>query len=153
MNADRKAEQLSFLEAPPVPGSPRQGREREDDALAGMRPEDLPPSLRKLCDLIGLPKVIRLVRAYGGMRLHIPHCAPDENALCRLIGRPAARLLGQHYGGDDVYVPSLARVRRETRNHRIRRSYDAGSTVRDLAMREGLSERWITEIVNSPDEA
>lgn len=148
-----RAEQLSFLEAPALPadGALRKAA-KPADTFADVRPEDLPESLRRLCALLGLPKVLHLARTYGGTRVTIPKYAPDDSPLVRVLGRAPARLLGAHYGGCELYIPSLARFRRETRDRRIRRDYDAGCTMQALALREGLSLRRIASILNTAEE-
>lgn len=153
MTPDRKPEQLSFLEAtPPVEAAPRKTAGAARDAFAGVQAQDLPESLQRLCELLGLPKVIHLVRTYGGTRLHVHKDPAWDHPLCRVLGRAPARLLGQHYGGETLYIPSLSRVRRGARDRRIRRDYDGGMPARELATREGLSYRQIAGILNTPED-
>jgi hypothetical protein len=74
---------------------------------------DRPSMLEDLIDMIGEEAVVKLVTAYGGTRLYVPHDPEADDALANSIGLPAALRLAQMYGGDrmDVPNPTPRRVR------------------------------------------
>lgn len=56
--------------------------------------------------------------------------------------------LSHEFRGVNVYFPSLDKFIRNARNKRIREGYDTGDvTAHQLAMKHGLSERQIWEIL------
>ncbi len=62
--------------------------------------------LKEIVSVIGTERAARLVAAFGGMRLYIPHYPEPEDALSELIGNAAACALAQLYGGDRIDVPN-----------------------------------------------
>lgn len=62
--------------------------------------------LKELVSLIGLDSAARLVAAFGGMRLYVPHSPEPDDTLSELIGTAAACALAQVYGGDRIDVPN-----------------------------------------------
>lgn len=144
-------EQLSLLDeqeaGPREQTRPRRRTHHPD--LRGVTADDLPPGIRPVYQLIGLPATLDLVRAYGGARVTIPQ--RPRGRLLELLGEERAAALGRVFAGNLMYVPSLATVRRRVRNRRICAAYDEGATVSDLALAEGLSHRQVESILNSPE--
>lgn len=56
--------------------------------------------------------------------------------------------LSFEFRGVNVYFPNLDKFFRGSRDRRIREDFDAGTTGHQLAMKYGLSERRIWEILN-----
>jgi hypothetical protein len=65
-----------------------------------------PSMLEELIEMIGEEAVVKLVTAYGGTRLYVPHDPAADDPLASSIGLPAALRLAQTYGGDRVDVPN-----------------------------------------------
>ena len=65
-------------------------------------------------------------------------------------GVEVALLLSQTFHSQDVYFHSLDCLGRQWRNDTICQEYENGATVRDLATKWKLSQRWIEEILGKP---
>jgi hypothetical protein len=62
--------------------------------------------LKDLVSLIGIDGAARLIGAFAGMRLYVPHTPAPDDSLSELIGHDAARALAQVYGGDRIDIPN-----------------------------------------------
>jgi hypothetical protein len=62
--------------------------------------------LNELVHLIGLDSASRLVAAFSGMRLYVPHSPVPDDTLSETIGHQAALALARIYGGDRIDVPN-----------------------------------------------
>jgi Homeodomain-like domain-containing protein len=62
--------------------------------------------LRDIVSLIGIDRAARLIAAFGGMRLYVPHAPGPDDTLSKLIGNEAACALARVYGGDRIDVPN-----------------------------------------------
>lgn len=57
------------------------------------------------------------------------------------------------YQGTPVYFPKFDNVISDIRNKKIRTEYNNGATYKELALKYGITERWVYEIVgNKIDE-
>lgn len=99
--------------------------------------------------LIGRPALEALIAACGGMEIHIPKTPPKQGPL-KCLPEPALKALVHWGGGTRLYVPQALHTRLDQRNAAIRKAYDAGESVRSLARRYRLTERWIRAILNTP---
>jgi hypothetical protein len=63
-------------------------------------------TLKDLVSMIGLEGAARLIGAFAGMRLYVPHAPQPNDSLSEVIGLAAARALAQIYGGDRIDVPN-----------------------------------------------
>jgi len=107
----------------------------------------LPEALRRLAEEVSLHVAVRLTEWRGGTRVWIPiKPVPAGHELQRRVGREAADWLVAEYGGDWLDVPRAAQWLRAQRNARIRADSEHMST-RELALREGLTERRIWAIL------
>jgi hypothetical protein len=82
-------------------------------ALANDTPRTIELSLRgrgsllkDIVGLIGIEDAARLIAAYGGMRLYVPHAPEPDDTLSQTVGHGSAVLLAQVYGGDRLDVPN-----------------------------------------------
>jgi uncharacterized protein (DUF433 family) len=108
----------------------------------------LPGILREFADLIGLPATLRLVESYGGVRLYVPQRLAEDHPLALLIGASAARQLADVYGGEEHFdIPRAVAIARQVRNRRLREERDRGMSHRDLALKYGLTERQVRNIL------
>jgi hypothetical protein len=62
--------------------------------------------LKDIVSLIGVDRAARLIAAFGGMRLYVPHAPEPDDTLSGLIGHDAAWALARVYGGDRIDVPN-----------------------------------------------
>lgn len=107
----------------------------------------LPPSLKDLVDVIGLPAAQALVSEYGGVRLTVPLKMPEDHQLAELLGIEAARKLAHHYGLERLDIPNAKAAIMAVRNKQMRQDHADGVSARRLARRYRLTERRVWEIL------
>jgi hypothetical protein len=108
----------------------------------------LPPILQEIAALIGLPATLQIIAAYGGTRLYVPKRFDPDHPLVKLVGHAAAAKMVEIYGGMDHFdIPAARRAAEAVRNERIRAERRDGATQARLAVKWGISERWIRTIV------
>lgn len=113
----------------------------------------LPGVLQEIAELIGLPGTLKLVETYGGVRLYVPKKIDAAHDLSRLIGLEQATALAEIYGGEDHFdIPRAVAATRAVRDARIRADRADGMTHRELALRNGLTERQIRNILGDEPE-
>lgn len=114
---------------------------------------DLPGTLRDIAALIGLPGTLKLVETYGGVRLYVPKKLDAEHELARLIGLEQAARLAATYGGELHFdIPRAVAATRAARNRCIKADRASGSTHRQLALANSLTERQIRTILGEEAE-
>ena len=116
-----------------------------------VRLEDLPESLRDIVDLVGVQAAVRLVENFGGLtKLYVPKRVDEDHVLAKKLGLKTARALAEEYGGDEIRnIPRCLASIRAVRNARIRGAFDAGASAASLALRFGLTERQIWNILSA----
>ena len=62
-----------------------------------------------------------------------------------------ALILSQTYHAQGFYIHSLDCLDREWRNDTIRKEYENAVSVRDLANKWTLSQRWVEDIIGRPN--
>lgn len=93
----------------------------EADALAGVEVDRLPPQARRLVRIIGLPGTMRLLRAFGGGRINVPHSAQGAVTLrAALTDAELAALAGSAFAGERLELPTLDKIARQVRDAQIR---------------------------------
>lgn len=113
----------------------------------------LPGVLQDIAELIGLPGTLKLVEAYGGVRLYVPKKLDAEHDLARLLGLDHATTLAETYGGEDHFdIPRAVAATRAARDTCIRADRAAGMTHRELALANKLTERQIRTILGDEPE-
>lgn len=113
----------------------------------------LPGVLQEIAELIGLPGTLKLVETYGGARLYVPKKIDAAHDLARLIGLDHATLLADTYGGEDHFdIPRAVTATRAARDARIRADRATGTTHRELALANKLTERQIRNILGVEEE-
>jgi Mor family transcriptional regulator len=113
----------------------------------------LPGVLKDIAALIGLPGTLRLVEAYGGVRLYVPKRIDAEHALAQLLGVESATQLAEVYGGELHFdIPRAVVATRAARDKSIRAERAAGSSHRALALQYRLSERQIRNVLGDTPE-
>ena len=66
-------------------------------------------------------------------------------------GVEVALLLSKTFRSQELYIHSFDRLFRQWRNDTIRKEYENGASVRDLAAKWTLSQRWVEDILGKPD--
>lgn len=99
--------------------------------------------------LIGREALETLISLAGGLAIRIPKNPPLDGPLAELP-LPAQAALARHFGGDVVYVPKCDAAARAARDREIVALYDAGVSVKEIARRYRLTERWVYEILGRP---
>ncbi|MGH8012834.1 MAG: helix-turn-helix domain-containing protein [Candidatus Binataceae bacterium] len=98
--------------------------------------------LRELADLIGEEAALKLVAAFAGTRLYIPHLPQADEVLAQTIGVEAARKLAAAYGGDRVDVPNPT-----PRRLRIVELRSSGLSVDAIARALGCTRRRVFQVL------
>lgn len=114
---------------------------------------DLPPSAAEIVSAVGIEAALRLVDAWGGLRLYVPHYMTEDHSLVNLLGGDSADRLAAHFGGERIQVPRCLQALRAMRNARIRRARHDGATPAELALTHGLTERQIYAILAADTES
>ena len=112
--------------------------------------DNLPSSLKKIADVISLKDTLKLVHAYGGLRIFVPRKLHVQHKLVILLGLEQAQRLSHHFGGKTLTVARAVQLSRHARNLEILRRYDAGANIPQLARENELTERRIYEILKKP---
>jgi hypothetical protein len=68
-------------------------------------PVELPEVLRPAFEVGGADAVLRLSKAFGGQRIHVPKAPSDSHPLVKAGGRAAAAAIASAYGGEQVEFP------------------------------------------------
>jgi hypothetical protein len=113
---------------------------------------ELPRQLRDLAAIVGYTNALILARHYGGVRLYVPTQMTPEHILARLLGFEKACALAREMGGLSHFdIPSakapVLRLLIRERDEQIRAEYAKGKSVRELALKYSVTERWILVIV------
>lgn len=106
---------------------------------------------RMLERLIGREALETLISVAGGLALRIPKNPPLDGPLAELP-LPAQEALAAYAGGDVLYIPKCDGAARAARDREIVALYDAGGSVKEIARRFHLTERWVYEILRRPIE-
>lgn len=114
--------------------------------------ELLPESMAELVDIIGLPSVLKLMEAFGGTEFWVPEKLQHLHPLVAAIGPEAAQTLCEYMARERIKVPRGAAIRREVRNHAIRRERHEGAKLAELALRYGMTDRQVLNILNADPE-
>ena len=118
--------------------------------------QDLPPVGTELARVVGLKAALRLIDTWGGTYIDVPQRPSTRHRrfalLTELIGARAAQVLVAHYGGDRLRLPKASAAESAARARALIAEYDAGATVRDLALRWDMSERHVRRTLNRERE-
>lgn len=103
----------------------------------------LPPRVLEIAEIIGLDGALILVSNWGGLRLYVPE--PDhvheDHPLAQRLGVQRAKNFCANYAREKIDVPRCLSHLRRAFEQRIAADNAAGVSVRELAMRHGLTER------------
>lgn len=118
-----------------------------DDDLRLVDPDLLPPQLRQLARLIGLPETLALLKARGGLPTYVPVEPTNNSQLRTVLSADALVALAREFGGQTLDLPKPDKVLAQLRNLYIVAASRAGTkTGRELAAELGLTWRMIKKI-------
>ena len=70
----------------------------------------------------------------------------EQKKIAALIGMEGFRSLVRAFNGTSIYIPKIESLEKSVWDSRIREEFD-GSNYRELALKYGLTETWIRNIV------
>lgn len=108
---------------------------------------DLPPRLRALADVIGLPATLRLVEARGGTRIYVPEEASADHWLAQLVGEPALQQLVSHHAREYLELDRAAAALRAARDRQIVALASHGASTASIALQFALTQRQVFNIL------
>ncbi|WP_293766629.1 Mor transcription activator family protein [uncultured Aquitalea sp.] len=124
----------------------------------------LPEMAQLIADLIGLPKALKLIEAWGGTTFPISKNKRRDGqiryeALAEVVGVDAANVLTRHFGGEVLSIPRCAVAMREVRDRMMRSEFDketrehpASHAVNLLARRYQMTERNVWMVLKKADQ-
>lgn len=125
----------------------------------------LPEMAQLIARLIGLPKSLKLIEAWGGTTFPVSKNVRRDGqirfeALAEVIGIEAAQILTFHFGGEVLAIPRCAVAMREVRDRMLRHDFDqetqehpAVHVVTQLARRYQMTERNVWRLLKQTDKA
>ena len=103
-----------------------------------------PSSLVEISEVIGVGATLNLVDAFRGLDYcYVPTAVTPEHRIVQAIGPAAAAKLIERFAGDKLFLPLLAVSR-----HRKRLIAEADGNTSDVALRFGVSPRWVRAVRN-----
>lgn len=126
-------------------------------------PHLLPESARLLVRLIGLPKTVLLIQAWGGTIFPVSknqtrHGQIRFESLAEVVGMDAANIITRHFCGEVLAIPRCLAAMIELRNRAIRsefdditRSYPASHAVHELARKYQMTVRHVWRVMKQLD--
>lgn len=70
----------------------------------------------------------------------------EQKKIASLIGMEGFRKLVRAFNGTSIYIPKIESLEKTVRDGRIKEEFDGGN-YRELALKYGLTETWIRNIV------
>ncbi|GHD63791.1 Mor transcription activator family protein [Jeongeupia chitinilytica] len=127
--------------------------------------EHLLPELAQLiARLIGLPKALKLIEAWGGTTFPVSKNKRRDGqirfeALSEVVGVEAAKILTGHFGGEVLSIPRCAVALREVRDRMMRAEFDQSTriqpavhAVNQLARKYQMTERNVWLVLKKADQ-
>lgn len=113
----------------------------------------LPPRLREIAEVIGVPAVLALSEGWPGVRLFIPNEMPAHHPIVLKIGLEAALKLSYLCAGETIPIPLNHRLLRARLRAEVLARYHQDESAATLAREYGLHEftiyRWAGEMKNN----
>jgi hypothetical protein len=113
----------------------------------------LPKTMQDLAAVIGLPALLKLVEAYGGVPVYVPVRLSSNWDLRDLLGDEAFFKLIDKHAGQRMEIPRCAKALRYIMYRKIR-TESLTTSQRDLALRYRYTIRHIRniEMMGEPEE-
>lgn len=105
--------------------------------------EEHEDTLGTLIAILGPEPVLRLLEAFGGMRIYISVYAQRDGPIANVVGFPGAKVLTERFGGASLRLPHAkpwrARLYRE-------QGWRYGKIAHTLGVTETSVHRWLREM-------
>jgi hypothetical protein len=98
--------------------------------------------LNELIEMIGIDRVARLIAAFGGLRLYVPHEPAPGDTLSETVGYEAALALAKGFGGDRIEIPNPT-----VRASRIIELRARGLRIGDIARSQHCTMRRVYQVL------
>lgn len=121
------------------------------NANLSIEPRYLPPILREIAELIGLPATLALVRHAGGTRLYVPVKYDPDHPLAKVLGHAATVQLIEMHRGEAIDLPKGEIAIKAARDQQIRADRHV-YTHAQQAIRWGLTDRQIRSILGPAEK-
>lgn len=111
----------------------------------------VPEALRPFAEATSVDAVMKLVAAFGGTVVYIPHQVEVRGRPTRLaevLGPELLETLIDLYGHGNFEVPRCARLLKHHRNRMMSDARLAGKTIAELAKQFGLHHRTVRRVTN-----
>ena len=95
----------------------------------------------------------RVMKAVGGLHLTVPKNINDTCYLARHISQADLAVVIEHYGNSKIRIPKYDKIAKQIRNARIHAARKDGWSIKGIALKHGLSERMIFQILSVDDAA
>lgn len=79
-------------------------------------------------------------------RVQIENLDEEQKTLAELVGLEGFKNLVKAFNGTSIYIPKVESIEKAVRDEMIREEFDGGN-YKELALKYGLTETWIRNIV------
>lgn len=79
-------------------------------------------------------------------RVQIENLDEEQKTLAELVGLEGFKNLVKAFNGTSIYIPKIESIEKAVRDEMIREEFDGGN-YKELALKYGLTETWIRNIV------
>lgn len=100
--------------------------------------------------LIGIEAARNLAVIYGGTRFYFCESQLCFTRLTVMMPEAKARKLIAEFKGMTIEIPRFVDAIKAERDEEVKADQDAGMSVRDIALKHGLTERGARLILNTP---
>lgn len=80
-------------------------------------------------------------------RVQLEHLDEEQKVLAELIGLENFKSLVRTFNGTSIYIPKIESLEKIVRDEQIKQEFD-GNNYRELALKYGLTETWVRNIVS-----
>ena len=109
----------------------------------------LPESIQEIVDVIGLNATLLLVQERGGISMHVPTKAKEENWIAKLIGFDEMKKLVCVFAGETIHIARCAAAIKQAQHEEIFiKHIQRGISQSKLAREYGYDERSIQRLIS-----
>ena len=108
---------------------------------------------KEFIEALGDECAYRIMRAVGGLHVNVPKHLNDKCYLAQHLNAADLAVLIQHYGNSKILIPKYDKIAKQVRNARIHAARKDGWSVKEIALKHGLSERSVFLILSGDDAA
>lgn len=113
--------------------------------------EDVGGLLAEIAELIGAEAAGRLCRACGGVSYYLPAKPKPTHPWAQVVGLEAMEILCAQYGGSRLTLPKGDNAAKRRRVLQLLR--EGRLSVRQIAIKAGVTERYVSKMRGRQDEA